>query len=168
MVNTHYTINIKKMELRIKNNAHCRKTTIWYYHMQFIPLHFFQTLPTFCPTSLPQRRLHTITRSHNNMGYYNATNITAITTAMQLGRVTIKIWLTFPGKIALPASAQYCTTKHSDTSELQNRVFTQTRACVTKIKPHICCNIAFHCCRPLVHIVACHGIRCPATGRIGH
>jgi len=113
------------------------------------------------------RRLHIITRSHNNMGHYNVTNITAITTAMQRGRVTIYIWL-FPGKTALQASAQYCTTQHSDTSELQNRIFTQTTACVTKMKPHICCNIAFHCCRPLVHVVACHGIRRPATGGIGH
>jgi hypothetical protein len=46
------------------------------------------------------------------MEHYIATNTTAITSAMQLGRVTIYIWLTtFQGKIDLQkVNAQYCTT----------------------------------------------------------
>ena len=75
-------------ETQIKIHAKCRKTTIWYYHMQFTILHFFPKVPTFCLKSYLSAD-YTSTRCHNNMGHYNATNITAITTAMQLGRVTI-------------------------------------------------------------------------------
>ena len=76
-------------------------------HMPFITLNSSQTLHTFCPTPLTR----TITSSGNNMEHYIATNTTAITSAMQLGRVTIYIWLTFQGKIDLQkVNAQYCTT----------------------------------------------------------